>query len=240
MGSEPQVPDDSESAESPANAFEQSPLDTEAVDAEQSDADRTLLTELESATETLTAIGRYRIVRVLGQGSYGRVFEAVDESLQRPVAIKVLEGKSTSDDSDRWLAEARTLASLDHPGIVPVYDVGTTESGVRYIVSRLISGGNLREFRQQKPSVATVISIVVSIAEAAAFAHEKGFVHRDIKPANILMEADGRAFLADFGLAQHATEFGTGARFVGTPSYMSPEQARMEGHRVDGRSDIYS
>lgn len=186
-------------------------------------------------------IGRYLIQQRLGRGAFGEVFEAWDESLNRIVAIKLLMRWTAPSGSDQWLAEARALACLDHSAIVPVYDVGRTDAGAPFIVSKYVAGGNLANHLRQGPiSVLNALNIAIDIAKALGYAHERGFFHRDVKPANILMTPEGRPILADFGLALHEADFGKGNTFVGTPAYMSPEQARMEAHRVDGRCDIYS
>ena len=188
-------------------------------------------------------IGRYRIIRRLGQGGFGRVYLAHDDDLDRPVAIKVphLERISHSDDVDAFLIEARVLAKLDHPHIVPVHDVGRTEDGLCFVVSKLVEGSDLAvRMNQARPPFRDSADLVAAIADALHYAHTRGLVHRDIKPANILIDAAGKPCVADFGLALKDEDFGKGGELVGTPAYMSPEQARGEGHRVDGRSDIFS
>ncbi len=189
------------------------------------------------------AIGRYRVIRVLGQGGFGRVYLAHDDELDRPVAVKVptLERLSSQPEDANFRAEARILAQLDHPHIVPVYDVGYSDDGHGYVVSKLISGTDLGErTRLVRPSLRESVELIASLAEALHHAHTRGLVHRDVKPANILIDDAGKAYLADFGLALRDVDFGKGAGLTGTPAYMSPEQARGEGHRVDGRSDIFS
>src|SRR6516165_9354607 len=134
-------------------------------------------------------IGRYRIVRRLGQGGFGRVYLAHDDELDRPVAIKVPNPDriSAPEDVEAFLAEARILARLDHPDIVPVYDVGRDEDGTCYLVSKLIEGTDLRtRMKQGRLPMAEAVSIVVRVAEALHHAHQHGLVHRDIKPGNIL------------------------------------------------------
>ena len=190
-----------------------------------------------------TKIGRYTILRRLGKGGFGEVFLAFDDDLDRPVAIKVPrpERVSQPEDIEAYLNEARIVASLDHPHIVPVYDVGRTDDGLCFVVSKFIEGSDLaKKIKESRPGFHESAALVATVAEALHFAHTRGLVHRDIKPANILIDASGNAFLADFGLALKEEDFGTGARIAGTPAYMSPEQARGEGHRVDGRSDIFS
>src|SRR5271157_1843668 len=188
-------------------------------------------------------IGRYTIFRRLGKGGFGEVFQAFDDDLDRPVAIKIPRSERVSqpEDIEAYLNEARIVASLDHPHIVPVYDLGRTDEGLCFVVSKFIEGRNLAvSIKESRPGFPESVALVATVAEALHFAHTRGLVHRDIKPANVLIDASGNAFLADFGLALKEEDFGTGARIAGTPSYMSPEQARGEGHRVDGRSDIFS
>jgi serine/threonine protein kinase/formylglycine-generating enzyme required for sulfatase activity len=188
-------------------------------------------------------LGRYRITGTLGQGGFGVVYRGYDEELRRDVAIKVPHRHRIAqpEDVEAYLGEARILASLDHPHIVPVHDVGRTADGLCYVVSKFIAGSDLKARMQDaRPSFAEAAELVARVAEALHYAHRQGLVHRDIKPGNILLDTGGKPYVADFGLALKEEEFGTGANFAGTPAYMSPEQARGEGHRVDGRSDIFS
>jgi len=188
-------------------------------------------------------IGRYRVEKVLGQGGFGLVYQAHDDKLQRLVAIKVphAERVKTPEDAEAYLTEARTVANLDHPHIVPVYDVGSAPDCPCFVVSKYIDGTDLAtRLKQSRLSLNETVELVATVAEALHHAHKQGLVHRDIKPGNILLDKSGKPFVADFGLALREQDVGKGPRYAGTPAYMSPEQARGEGHRVDGRSDIFS
>jgi serine/threonine protein kinase/formylglycine-generating enzyme required for sulfatase activity len=188
-------------------------------------------------------IGRYRVEKLLGEGSFGRVYLAHDDQLRRPVAIKVphLTWVSQPGYAATYLAEARILASLDHAHIVPVFDFGQTDEGLPYVVSKFIEGSELaRTIKHARPSFTEAAELVATVAGALHYAHRKGLVHRDIKPGNLLLDTNGKPYVADFGLALREEDFGKRAEYAGTPLYMSPEQARGEGHRVDGRSDVFS
>jgi serine/threonine protein kinase/formylglycine-generating enzyme required for sulfatase activity len=188
-------------------------------------------------------VGRYRFERLLGEGGFGQVILARDEQLQRLVAVKVPHPYliATPEDADAYLAEARTAANLDHPGIVPVYDTGGTPEFPCFIVSKFIEGRTLADaIRQNRPAPPAAAALVAAVADALKHAHQRGIVHRDVKPGNILLDSGGHPYVADFGLALREQDLGTGPRYPGTTAYMSPEQARGEGHRVDGRSDLFS
>ncbi|MGZ0174451.1 MAG: serine/threonine-protein kinase, partial [Planctomycetales bacterium] len=217
---------------------------------EISDSLRSRLSELTGETlvqdpqTDCLRIGRYRLGEILGEGAFGRVYLAVDEELERQVAVKVPTAKRLRDTehANEYLAEARTVASLNHPNIVPVHDVGRTAEGAIYVVSKFIEGRTLGDLMKQDcPGPEQTANLLATIALALHHAHERRLVHRDVKPENILLEgAEVTPYVADFGLAIREEDYLKDSRRAGTPSYMSPEQARGEGHRLDGRSDIFS
>lgn len=187
-------------------------------------------------------LDRYRVIKQLGEGSFGRVFLARDEKLNRLVAIKI--AKKTFKEQDRltsFFEEARVLASLDHPHIVPVYDVGSSEVEGVFFISKFIDGISLAGKLTQGPcTLDDAINLISRIADALHHAHEKGLVHRDVKPDNILIDHLGNPHVADFGLALKVDYLNNHSEFNGTPAYMSPEQAGGKGNLVDHRSDIFS
>ena len=186
-------------------------------------------------------IGRYEIKAELGRGGMATVYRAYDPSFDREVAVKVLPKEFMHDPMfrDRFKREVKVIAALEHPAIVPVYDVGE-EDGVPYFVMRYMPGGSLtNQIELGVFSLQDASRIIEKLASALAYAHKKGVIHRDLKPDNILFDGNGDPYISDFGVASFssATTDLTGNAAIGTPAYMSPEQA--QGDKVDGRSDIY-
>jgi serine/threonine protein kinase len=184
-----------------------------------------LLDHLRDVTTTPDLAGtRYEIEREIGRGGMGVVYRARDTQLDRTVALKVIEAGSPDEPP----VEAKTLARLEHPGLVPVYDSGTLPDGRAYYAMRLVEGKRLDEFLRDERSLAPRLRVFEKICEAAAFAHDRGVVHCDLKPQNIMTGSFGEVFVMDWGIAN------TRAPGAGTPPYRCPEAARTP------RSDIYA
>jgi len=233
------------------------------------------LERLRDAAEVPDLSGtRYRLLDRIARGGMGVVFTAEDENLQRRVALKVLDVPATDGDlANRLLREARVLAALEHPGIVPVHDVGTLADGRVFYAMKFVEGKRLDKFIETVASVPDRLRIFLRICDAVAFAHARGVLHRDLKPANIMVGPFGEVLVMDWGLAKilragfsrganqvdpdatvfekpkqsasagDATEISvvTGhGTVMGTPGYMSPEQARGDVEHLDARCDIYS
>ena len=186
--------------------------------------------------------GRYRIVRKLGSGGMANVYLAEDQELGRRVAIKILNDRHANDDQfvERFRREAKNAAGLSHPNIVSIYDRGEAE-GTYYIAMEFLDGRSLKELivsRGPAP-VHVAIDYARQILDALRFSHRNGIVHRDIKPHNVIVDAEGRVKVTDFGIARagasQMTEVGS---IIGTAQYLSPEQAK--GAPVDQTSDLYS
>jgi serine/threonine-protein kinase PpkA len=185
----------------------------------------------------------YRILRELGRGGMAKVYLAVQESMEREVALKVMLpalGAGDSTFSDRFLREARIVAKLSHPNIIAVIDVGV--AGIyHYYSMEYHTGGDLKSRIHAGMMPKMALAITRQITSALAFAHAKGYIHRDVKPENVIFRQDGTALLTDFGIAkaaETATRMTATGAVIGTPHYMSPEQA--QGSEIDQRSDLYS
>jgi len=233
------------------------------------------LERLREGAETPDLAGtRYRLLERVARGGMGVVYAAEDEKLQRRVALKVLDVPSSDGDlANRLIREARVLAQLEHPGIVPVHDVGTLADGRVFYTMKFVEGQRLDKFIESVSSVPDRLRLFLRICDAVAFAHARHVLHRDLKPANIMVGPFGEVLVMDWGLAKilgadsqasaqngdpDATIFErptqqsdsnetTGMSVVtghgtvmGTPGYMSPEQARGDVEHLDARSDIFS
>ena len=195
-----------------------------------------------NSPKKLKKVGRYEIKSELGRGGMATVYLGYDSLFEREVAVKVLPAEFLHDPqfSVRFHREAKVIAALEHPAIVPVYDVGDVD-GLPYFVMRYMDGGSLADMLAKKElSLKEVARIISAIAPALDDSHQKGIVHRDLKPANILFDSHKQPYLSDYGIAKISGSQTnvTGSAIIGTPAYMSPEQA--QGKDIDGRSDIYA
>jgi WD40 repeat protein/ribosomal protein S27E len=193
---------------------------------------------------SLTRLGRFELVERLGVGGFGSVWKARDKELDRTVAIKIpRHGGMTAEEQEKFFREARAAAQLRHPNIVSVHEVGRDGDNV-YIVSDFVRGVTLGDWLTgQQLTTREAVELCAKIADALDHAHEQGVVHRDLKPANIMIDGDAQPHLMDFGLARREVGEVTvtiDGQVLGTPAYMSPEQAQGEGHTADRRSDVYS
>jgi serine/threonine protein kinase len=191
-------------------------------------------------------LGKFELLEELGLGSFGHVFRARDTDLGRIVAIKMLRaGRLASrEEVDRFQREARSAAQLQHPGLMALYETGQTDEGLVYLVEEFVHGETLAaRLKGGRFSVRQAAELVSAVADALDYAHRHGVIHRDVKPSNIQLDVEGRPHLMDFGLAKHDTDespMTLDGQMLGTPAYVSPEQARGESRQVDGRTDVYS
>ena len=196
------------------------------------------------AASMLGELGDYELLEEIGRGGQGVVFRARQKSLNRIVAVKVigLGQWATPAHLKRFRLEAEAAASLDHPCIVPIYEVGERE-GQCYFSMKFVEGGQLDEVTQQPPiSIRQAAELISKVARTVHYAHEHGILHRDIKPGNILLDAKGEPHLTDFGLARLVESESTVTRtleVLGTPSYMAPEQATGDNTKLARTTDVY-
>jgi serine/threonine protein kinase len=194
-------------------------------------------------------LGRYEIVRKLGQGGMGTVYLARDASLQRLVALKVIAGMREVGGSQfvRFQREAMAAARLSHPGIVQIYDLGEQE-GVLYLTLEYVGGGSLSHLLRTEGPMAPerTARLLLQLAQAVQAAHDEGIIHRDLKPSNVLLTENGTPKISDFGLAKLIDQInedeGAATRLgeaLGTPAYMAPEQVRGELDSIEGATDVY-
>ena len=187
---------------------------------------------------------RYEITERIGEGGMGTVYLARDRELERDVAVKVLrDAVPNADDRARILREARILASLEHPGIVPVHDVGTLPDGRLFYVMKRVRGERFDEFARAERSRAELLRAFLQVCDAVAFAHAAGVIHRDLKPQNVMLGAFGEVLVLDWGVAKASQasvpdedESPRSVEAAGTPGYMAPEQ--LQG-AADERVDVY-
>jgi serine/threonine protein kinase len=202
---------------------------------------------------------RYEVIREVARGGMGVVYEARDRELDRAVALKVLAAAHSDEDAaERLRREARIIAGLEHPGIVPVHDVGTLPDGRVFYAMKLLGGKRLDEWARETRPLAERLGIFLRVCEPVAFAHAHGVIHRDLKPENVMVGPFGEVLVMDWGVAKKLGEAGVAATLkaartappspggtaqgtiIGTPAYMPPEQARGEIERVDARADVYA
>jgi len=194
----------------------------------------------QSLAATPEAGSRYELVREIGRGGMGVVYLARDRELEREVALKVLGASlSTRAAADRLRREARIAAGLEHPGIVPVHDVGVLPDGRPFYVMKHVQGARLDEIVRSPMPLRAKLDIFLRICEATGYAHARGVLHRDLKPENVRVGGFGEVLVLDFGVAKLMDAAESAGTVVGTPGFMAPEQARGESD-LDARADIHA
>lgn len=185
---------------------------------------------------------KYEVLEKLGRGGMASIFLARDRDLDRQVAVKVVHAPAVDPEvRQRMLAEAKVIARLEHPGILPVHDLGFLPDDRIYYVMKLVRGQRLDEFVNQATPLPDRLRLFLQVCDAVAFAHSKGVIHRDLKPANIMIGDFGEVLVIDWGLAKIAGVHETTPEAVlGTPGYMAPEQQRGDSDAIDERTDVYS
>jgi serine/threonine protein kinase len=185
---------------------------------------------------------RYAIREEIGRGGMGTVYLADDAILERPVALKVLTLEASDGlDAERLLKEARVMARLEHPGLVPVHDAGTLADGRFFYAMKHVRGRRLDEYAGSSPTLLERLAVYRKICDAVAFAHAAGVVHRDLKPENVMLGGFGEVLVLDWGVARRAEDpLEPGGTVVGTRAYMAPEQADGRTDLVDARADIHA
>lgn len=203
----------------------------------------TALARLRALMEQPAEHARYEIGELIGEGGMGSVYLARDRELEREVALKVLRDPAPSvDERERILREARILASLEHPGIVPIHDVGTLADGRLFYVMKRVRGERFDDFVRGPRARSELLRAFLQVCDAVAFAHAAGVIHRDLKPQNVMLGAFGEVLVLDWGVAKTSRRAstpvsdGAAATAAGTPGYMAPEQ--MNGD-ADERADVY-
>jgi serine/threonine protein kinase len=202
--------------------------------------DRTLA-HLRDVAEWPDVGDRYEVTGRLGRGGMGVVYAARDRTLDREVAIKVLDAVDGTGDAARRLQhEARILARLEHPGIVPIHDAGTLPDGRVFYVMKLVQGARLDRVLEGPASLVERLDLFTRIGEAVSFAHAQGVVHRDLTPANVMLGRFGEVLVLDWGVARLLGDPAGNEGVVGTPGFMAPEQARGSSETADARADVYA
>ena len=199
------------------------------------------LTHLRDVAEWPDLGERYEVTGRLGRGGMGVVYAARDRSLDREVAVKVLDAAGDHDDAAaRLRAEAQILGRLEHPGVVPVHDVGTLPDGRVFYVMTRVRGVRLDEALGADASTGERLEVFLRICDAVSFAHAQGIVHRDLKPANVMLGRFGEVLVMDWGVAKVLDASRKDEAVVGTPGYMAPEQSAGDVSGVDARADVFA